>query len=105
MQFVCDSAASNPFRLAIAPLSPGLFLAGALTQAAAFNQDFTYNGATAPAGPAARGAVVMLFGTGFGALNAPDAAGLQWTVQPVTATIGGIPAQLSFAGGAPGCPA
>jgi uncharacterized protein (TIGR03437 family) len=46
----------------------------------------------------------MLFGTGFGPLAAPDANGLQWQVDPVTVTVGGIVAEIAFAGAAPGLP-
>jgi uncharacterized protein (TIGR03437 family) len=46
----------------------------------------------------------MLFGTGFGPLAALDAAGLQSHSIPVTVTVGGIPAVLTFSGAAPGLP-
>jgi uncharacterized protein (TIGR03437 family) len=46
----------------------------------------------------------MLFGTGFGELNPPDANGLQTLVVPVFAFVNGQPAQVVFAGAAPGLP-
>jgi uncharacterized protein (TIGR03437 family) len=58
----------------------------------------SYNGAKSPA---ARGGYVELFGTGFGAANPPGSDGLSWLAEGVTATIGGVPAQVSFAGLAP----
>jgi uncharacterized protein (TIGR03437 family) len=60
-----------------------------------------YNGSVAPAVPAKRGTYLSVFGTGFGAANPPGTDGLSWLVQPVTATIGGVPAQVVFAGLAP----
>jgi uncharacterized protein (TIGR03437 family) len=53
--------------------------------------------------PAQAGDVILLFGTGFGPTNpATDFgqifAGAPPTVNPVTATIGGVPATVQFAG-------
>jgi uncharacterized protein (TIGR03437 family) len=59
---------------------------------------------TGPSSPAAHGSVVMLFGTGFGALNAADGSGLQSVTTPVFVTVGGQPAVVTFAGAAPGLP-
>lgn len=59
------------------------------------------NGSVAPAAPAKRGTYLALFGTGFGSVKAPGTDGLSWLIQPVTATIGGAPAQVVFAGLAP----
>ncbi len=61
----------------------------------------SYNGANPPAAPAARGSYIELFGTGFGAANPPGSDGLSWLAESVTATIGGVPAQVTFAGLAP----
>jgi uncharacterized protein (TIGR03437 family) len=57
--------------------------------------------AVSPAEPAKRGTYLSVFGTGFGSANAPGGDGLSWLVQPVTATIGGVPAEVVFAGLAP----
>jgi uncharacterized protein (TIGR03437 family) len=60
-----------------------------------------YNGSVAPSIPARRGTYLAVFGTGFGSANAPGTDGLSWLVQPIAATIGGVPAQVVFAGLAP----
>jgi uncharacterized protein (TIGR03437 family) len=91
----------------IADASPALFTA---TQTGAGQADVlnqlssgvvAHNGSAAPAVPAKRGTYLSVFGTGFGSANAPGTDGLSWLVQPVTATIGGVPAQVVFAGLAP----
>jgi uncharacterized protein (TIGR03437 family) len=69
--------------------TPALFTyAGGVGQAAALNQD---NSVNSSAQPCARGDVIVLFGTGFG----PGS---------VTASIGGEPATVLFAGPAPDYP-
>jgi uncharacterized protein (TIGR03437 family) len=85
----------------IVDASPALFtanLSGA-GQASVLNQDYTYNGAAAPA---ARGSIVMVYGTGFGVANPPGQDGLSWLSAAVGATIGGLHADVTFAGLAPG---
>jgi uncharacterized protein (TIGR03437 family) len=91
----------------IVDASPALFTAtqtGA-GQADVLNQlgsgGVANNGSVAPAVPAKRGTYLSVFGTGFGSANAPGTDGLSWLIQPVTATIGGVPAQVVFAGLAP----
>jgi uncharacterized protein (TIGR03437 family) len=91
----------------IVDASPALFTAtptGA-GQAAALNVlasgGVAYNGSVAPSIPARRGTYLAVFGTGFGSAKSPGADGLSWLVQPVGATIGGVPAQVVFAGLAP----
>jgi len=92
--------------LATAPVSPALFTQNGTGTGpgAILNQDYSANSFL---NPAAAGSVIMLYGTGFGALNPPaadgqPAGGLAATVLPVTATIGGAPAQVIYAGAAPG---
>jgi len=92
--------------IAITDAFPSLFtLTGSGTgQAAVLNvsaSGLTLNGAVAPATPAARGTYIAVYGTGFGAANAPGSDGLSWLSAAVTATIGGVPAQVIFAGLAP----
>jgi uncharacterized protein (TIGR03437 family) len=91
----------------ISDASPALFTAtptGA-GQAAVLNVlasgGVAYNGSVAPAIPARRGTYLAVFGTGFGSANAPATDGLSRLVQPVAASIGGVPAQVVFAGLAP----
>ena len=87
--------------------APALFTANASGsgQAAALNQDGSYNNAERPA---AAGEIVVLFGTGEGALE-PGAADGSIAVAPVakprlplTLEIGGRAARILYAGPAPG---
>jgi uncharacterized protein (TIGR03437 family) len=74
-------------------------------QAAAVNQDGTQNGA---ANPAAAGSVLSLYATGEGQTLPAGldgklaAAPLPQPVAAVTVAIGGVAAEVSYAGGAPG---
>lgn len=69
------------------------------------NQDYSINSAS---NPAAAGSVIQVFGTGGGAIVggatngalAPDA--LMWLATQPTATIGGMNAEVEYAGSAPG---
>ena len=61
------------------------------------------------ANPAQAGDVVVIYCNGLGAVSPPvpegvGATGLSSTVSPLTATIGGIPATVQFAGLTPGIP-
>src|SRR5262249_8196825 len=84
--------------------APGLFILG--TQAAVVNDSGTVN---SPSQPATVGGWVAAYLTGLGPVDnavatcAPaSAAPLSQTTNRVTATIGGRPAQVLFAGLAPG---
>lgn len=92
----------------VAEAIPALFTADSSGsgQAAALNQDGSYNLASQPA---AAGSVVVLFGTGEGALDpAPGADGLVSGLPlarprlPVTVEVGGRQARVLYAGPAPG---
>lgn len=75
----------------VAAAAPGIFTsANGTGQAAANNQDGSTNSAS---NPAARGSVITLYATGQGDGSAP-----------VSLTIGNYPAQLLYAGPAPGFP-
>jgi uncharacterized protein (TIGR03437 family) len=84
--------------------APGIFLESN-GDAAVVNQDGSINSASQPA-PA--GTVVSAWLTGLGLLNPalPSGAAAPTnppsTVSGVTATVGGVPATIQFAGGAPG---
>jgi uncharacterized protein (TIGR03437 family) len=84
--------------LAVAPAVPSLF-------PAIVNQDTTINSQTSPA---PRGTVVTLYATGEGLTNGSNIAGQPAVAPygtpaaPVTVSIGGIAAQLLYAGRAPG---
>jgi len=90
--------ASVPVTLAVTDSAPAIFTADASGkgQAAALNQDQTVNGIS---NPASVGSVVALYGTGGGALTTDSLPRLS---SPVSATVGGIPAQVYYAGVAPG---
>jgi uncharacterized protein (TIGR03437 family) len=82
-------------QLAIQPLAPGLF-------AAVLNPDWSVNGAT---NPVAVGGFVVAYLTGLGAVDHPVATGAAAPASPlanvtasVTASIGGTPAPVFFAG-------
>ena len=96
----------HPTPVNVSITAPGLFTANGKGDglAAAINEDGSRNSED---NPAAAGSLVRLYGTGFGALNASlplgDFLSTSLTlVNPVTVTIGGIEAEVEFAGGAQG---
>ena len=102
-----NGISSVPVTLNVAASAPGLFTSGnGSGQAAALNQDgVTVNGVDHPAAP---GSVISLFLTGDGVVDSPVidgqlAYGTLWKPhQTVTATVGGAPATVVYAGAAPG---
>ena len=73
-------------------------------QGAILNQDYTTNSAS---NPATRGSIIVLYGTGFGILDSQPVDGkivdrAIKTQLGVTASIAGIPAEVTYAGAAPG---
>ena len=92
--------------LRVTDAAPGLFTASGSGrgQAAALNSDFTPNSL---ANPAARGSIVMIYGTGEGQTVAPGQDGrvittdIRHPLLPVTATVGGRPAEVIYFGSAP----
>jgi len=93
-----NGIASAPVTLEVTQSSPAIFTSDASGkgQAAALNQDYSING---PGHPAAIGSVVMLYGTGGGALTNDS---LPRLTLPVSATVGGVSAHVEYAGIAPG---
>lgn len=96
----------GPISLPTAAVSPALFTqaANGTGPGAILNQDYSLNSFSNPA-PA--GSIIMLYGTGFGPLVPPaadgqTATGPAQTAMSVTASIGGIPAEVLYAGAAPG---
>ena len=92
----------------VAAAKPALFSANSSGrgQGAILNQDTSFNSA---ANPAAKGGVIVLFGTGEGQTDPPGADGrlastaFPKPAHPVSVTIGGARVtQLSYAGAAPG---
>src|ERR1035441_4313105 len=100
-------AASAPVAVAAAATAPGVFTAdgSGRGQAAAVNQDGTRNGSVSAANP---GSVLSLYATGEGQTlpagvdGKPAAAPLPQPVAAVTVTLGGVAAEVRYAGGAPG---
>jgi uncharacterized protein (TIGR03118 family) len=102
------SQTTAAFSAPVAATVPGVFTSSdsGSGQAVAFNQDGTVNSAT---NPAAKGTVVVLFATGEGVTNPPGQDGLisstdilREPVMPVTLSIGGLTAQVLYAGSSPG---
>lgn len=109
VQVEFDGVRSNPVRLAVVPAGPGIFslTQTGVGQGAILNQDFSVNG---PANPAAAGSAVQIFLTGAGQTDPPGVDGelapvaepLPRLVNSVQVFIGGVEAQVLYAGGAPG---
>ena len=102
---------SDPVAYNVVPVAPGIYtlnMAG-FGQGAIFDQDGqTVNG---PSTPAAKGSVIALYLTGEGptapqgvdgAIPPSDRSQLKHPLAKVTATAGGIPATVYYAGSAPG---
>ncbi|MGA2135157.1 MAG: hypothetical protein ABSH50_22965 [Bryobacteraceae bacterium] len=101
-------ALSAPISLPVSATAPGVFTAGAsgAGQGAILNAaDETVNSAAHPAAP---GDYVSIFGTGAGVTNPASLDGLlvgsslPYVTANVSVTIGGLPATVNYAGGAPG---
>jgi uncharacterized protein (TIGR03437 family) len=90
----------------VAAAAPAIFTADASGSgaAAALNQDFSFNNLT----PALRGSVISIYATGEGRTSPPGVTGgvtgsdLKNPVLQVSAKIGGQPADVQYAGSAPG---
>ena len=92
---------SNTLAVTVQSAAPGIYIV--------LNQDFTVNSPTNPVPP---GGAVVLYATGEGQTIPPGQdgkmAGVHWgdvwpkPVQHVTVQIGGLPAQVLYAGAAPG---
>jgi uncharacterized protein (TIGR03437 family) len=106
-----QGVASDPVVYNVAPVAPGIYTLNQMGsgQGSVFNQDgITVNG---PNTPAAKGSVIALYLTGEGptapqgvdgAIAPSDGSLLKHPLATVTATIGGIPATVFYAGSAPG---
>jgi uncharacterized protein (TIGR03437 family) len=108
LQVQRGSALSVPSALTVAPAQPGIFTLqqNGSGQGTIVNTDYVIVDSHAPA---KAGDTVLIFCTGLGAVTTPVAEGtaaptdqLVRTVDTVTVTIGGVPAQVAFAGLAPG---
>jgi uncharacterized protein (TIGR03437 family) len=115
IQVMSTFGASGTVSLPVVPAMPGVFTyeSGGGGQARAINQDGSINGngSATPSGtdkPAAAGTIIQLFATGLGALDPSISTGtpspsspLSVATLPITATIAGLPAVVTYAGAAP----
>jgi uncharacterized protein (TIGR03437 family) len=108
VQVQYQGRASTSFPVTVVPAAIGILSASSngVGQAIAVNQDGTFN---SPFSPAAPGTVVTFMATGAGQWSPPGVDGaivgagsLPRPILPVHATIGGQPAEVQYAGGAPG---
>jgi uncharacterized protein (TIGR03437 family) len=107
LQVEYQGVRSKPVTLKVAEAAPALFTQNASGSGpgAILNQDYQLNSA---ANPALKGSVVMLFATGEGQTNPPGVDGqvaadvLPKPRLPVTVLLGGVNAQVLYAGAAPG---
>ncbi len=106
IQVASSGLQSGIWEVLLAQSASGLFTVGStgVGQAAVLNQDSSVNSAS---NPAARGTVVQIFGTGGGQTIPANATGGitplggNTTVLPVTVTIGGADAMVTYHGSAP----
>jgi uncharacterized protein (TIGR03437 family) len=98
LQIQCGGLKSPMLKLPVLNVQPAIFTVGqnGSGQAAIVNQDGSLGAATPP------GTYIQIYGTGFGMLKPAGPDGLCWLELPVTATVGGMPAKVLFAGQAPG---
>ena len=102
-----SGAASSPLSVALAATAPGVFTADGSGRgpASAVNQDGSANG---PGNAAPGGSVITFYATGEGQTSPAGvdgklaAAPLPQPLAPVSVTIGGVPANVQFAGGVKG---
>jgi uncharacterized protein (TIGR03437 family) len=95
------------FAVPLASADPGIFTSDftGSGQAVAANQDYSRN---SPSNPAAVGSYVTVYFTGGGITSPAGSTGsisgqtLRYLTQTVTATVGGVAANVSFVGAAPG---
>jgi uncharacterized protein (TIGR03437 family) len=99
-------ALSEPVTLGVTPASPALFTQNSQGwgPAAALNQDYRLNTVE---NPARRGSIVILYATGEGMTDQAVDGMLAGSppprpLLPISVTVGGRPAEVLYAGGAPG---
>lgn len=97
---------SNVLNVPVAASAPGIFaISSGRGQGAILKEDGTYNSST---NPARLGSIVVIYATGEGQTNPPGIDGklatepLPRPVLPVSVMIGGVPAEIIYAGAAPG---
>lgn len=102
---------TNPTEVRIVDAVPGIFVLDASGQGAILNQDFSVNGIDKAA---QAGSVISIYATGEGETSPSGVSGritpvvfeeLARPILPVTAQVGAAPAEVLYAGSAPGLPA
>jgi len=101
IQTICNGVTVETVTIPLTTVNPAIFTQSATGSGSGsiLNQDESVNSA---ANAAARGGYISVYVTGFGAFNAASPDGLQRLTYPVTATIGGVAANVVYAGEAPG---
>jgi len=106
VQVVMNGVASSAVQQAVSPTAPGIYTTAANGngQGSILNQNGKVN---APGEPAAKGSIVSIYITGAGQLTPAGKTGAaatagQVVVAPVSVTIGGVAADVSYAGVSPG---
>jgi uncharacterized protein (TIGR03437 family) len=107
IQVVHNNVASNTMTLPVQASHPAIFSLDAtgIGPGAILNQDNTINSVP---NAAARGSIVAVYATGGGTTNPALSDGavtgttLPYLTQTVTATVGGVDARVTYAGGVPG---
>ncbi len=104
ISYRCATAESAQLLFETAAAGPALFTFPGTGKgnAAAINADGSFNGSTPGFAPGRPGGVIQLFGTGFGSYGPPGPDGLVRLLQPLRVVVAGVPAQVLFAGQAPG---
>lgn len=106
IQVVAAGLPSGAWAVPLAPSAPSIFTTSAsgVGQAAVVNQDGSVNSAS---NPASRGTAIQIYATGGGQTSPPSSTAIVATGQasltlPVSVTVGGVNAQVLYAGAAPG---
>ncbi len=112
MRVIYSGVASDPITYNVATTAPGVYTANSSGSgpAVAWNYDLSsnYTGINSATNPVVKGGVVSLYVTGEGFSTGPSgidgmvATNLYKPVAAVTASIGGQPATVQYAGSAPG---
>ena len=108
VQIEYQGARSTPLIVPVSPAAPGIFSIDSTGQGAILNQDYSINNVNNPAAP---GSIVSIYATGEGDTDPPGVDGklttfpLPMPLLSVSVLIGGLPADVSYAGGAPGATA
>ncbi len=114
IQVNTSNGSSGGVSMTVVPARPGVFTyeAGPSGQIKAVNEDGSLNGNGSVTGadkPAAPNSVIQIYASGLGPVDPPIEDGaaapskpLSKITLPITATIGGLPASVAYAGPAPG---